>query len=132
MFLDENARSLYVDWETVAAEIVAILRLDAGRHPDDPDLSALVGELSVKSEHFRRWWADHQVLVRTTGQKRYHHPIVGELTIDYQALTLPDDPEQTLFIYTTKPGSPSHEALRLLATWTAETNPAGEASLRRG
>jgi transcriptional regulator with XRE-family HTH domain len=131
MFLDENARSLYVDWETVAAEIVAILRLDAGRHPDDPDLSALVGELSVKSEHFRRWWADHQVLVRTTGQKRYHHPIVGELTIDYQALTLPDDPEQTLFIYTTKPGTPSYEALQLLAHWTQETtNPAPQASAR--
>jgi transcriptional regulator with XRE-family HTH domain len=124
MFLDENARSLYQDWDIVAAETAAVLRLDAGRHPDDPDLAALVGELSVRSKHFRHCWADRKVLVRTTGQKRYHHPVVGELTIDYQALTLPEDPEQTLFIYTTKPGTPSHEALRLLAHWITETAPA--------
>jgi transcriptional regulator with XRE-family HTH domain len=131
MFLDENARSLYPDWDKVAPEYAAILRLDAGRHPDDPELSALVGELSVKSDQFRRWWADHQVLIRTSGQKRYHHPVVGDLTIDYQALTLPDDPDQTLFIYTTKPGTPSYEALQLLAHWTQETTtPAPEPSTR--
>jgi transcriptional regulator with XRE-family HTH domain len=114
VFLDDSARDLYVDWETVA-----VLRLDAGRYPDDPDLSALVGELSVKCEEFRRWWADHQVLVRTTGSKRYRHPIVGDLTVDYQALGHPEDPEQTLFVYTTKPGTPSNTALRLLASWTS-------------
>ena len=123
MFLDPQARDLYVQWEKVAAETVAILRLDAGRHPDDPQLSALIGELSVKSEHFRRWWAEHQVLVRTSGTKLYRHPIVGEVTIDFQALQLPEDAEQTLFVYTAKAGSPSRHALRLLASWNA-TSPA--------
>ncbi|MDY7090723.1 MAG: helix-turn-helix transcriptional regulator [Actinomycetota bacterium] len=116
IFLDENARDLHPDWAVIAAETVATLRVDAGRHPDDPDLSALVGELSVRSEEFRRWWADHQVLARTSGMKRFHHPIVGRLTITYQALTLPDDAEQTLFVYTAPAGSPDQAALRLLQT----------------
>jgi transcriptional regulator with XRE-family HTH domain len=118
VFLDENARDLHAEWAKVAAETVAVLRLAAGRYPDDPELSALVGELSVKSPEFRRWWADHQVVARTTGTKRYRHPLVGDLTLTYQALQIPDDPDQTLFLYTAAPGTPPHTALQLLAQWT--------------
>lgn len=127
MFLDGNARDLHPDWATIAAETAAALRLDAGRYPDDPDLSALVGELSVKSGDFRRWWADHQVLARTSGTKRYHHPVVGDLAVTYQALKLPEDPDQTLFVYTAASGTPAHTALRLLAHWNTDSaadNPA--------
>ncbi|MGA5304767.1 helix-turn-helix domain-containing protein [Nucisporomicrobium flavum] len=121
VFLDAAARDLHPDWAAVAADTVATLRLDAGRHPDDPALGALVGELSVRDEDFRRWWADHRVLARSNGTKRYHHPVVGDLTLTYQALTLPDDPDQTLFVYTATSGTPAHTALRLLAQWSAET-----------
>jgi transcriptional regulator with XRE-family HTH domain len=118
-FLDESTRELYADWEDVARENVAVLRLDAGRHPDDPLLAELVGELAVKSPQFRRWWADHDVRERSHGTKRYHHPLVGDLTIDYESVSLPGDPDQTLCIYTAEPGSASENALRLLAGWTA-------------
>ncbi|MCM0675294.1 helix-turn-helix transcriptional regulator [Micromonospora phytophila] len=121
ILLDDNARDLHPDWQANAAETVATLRLDAGRYPDDPDLSALVGELSVKSEDFRRWWADHQVLARTSGTKRYRHPLVGDLTLTYQALKLPEDPDQTLFIYSAAAGTAAHTALRLLAHWNTDT-----------
>ncbi|WP_036725321.1 helix-turn-helix transcriptional regulator [Patulibacter minatonensis] len=122
VFLDPAARELYVDWEAIARDNVANLRMDAGRHPDDPELSALVGELSVKSPEFAGWWADHDVLRRTHGTKRYHHPIVGEMTVGYEALPLPDDPEQTLFVYTVEPRSTSAQAMELLASWTLETS----------
>jgi transcriptional regulator with XRE-family HTH domain len=128
IFLDDNARDLHPEWAVIAAETVATLRVDAGRHPDDPELSALVGELSVHSEEFRRWWADHQVLARTSGTKRFHHPIVGGLTITYQALTMPDDPEQTMFVYTAPAGSPDHHALRLLQPGTATFSSVSSAS----
>jgi transcriptional regulator with XRE-family HTH domain len=121
VFLDPAARDLHPEWPAVAADTVATLRLDAGRHPDDPALTALVGELSIKDEDFRRWWADHRVLARSSGVKRYHHPVVGELTLTYQALTLPDGPDQTLFVYTAASGTPAHTALRLLAQWSADT-----------
>jgi transcriptional regulator with XRE-family HTH domain len=118
MFLDPAARQLYVEWDQVAADTVAILRLELGRYPDDPALTALVDEVSAASPEFRRWWADHEVHAHTSGHKIYRHPVVGELTVDYQALQLPEDSEQTVFIYTAAVGSPSQEALRLLASWT--------------
>ncbi|GAA5065107.1 transcriptional regulator with XRE-family HTH domain [Thermocatellispora tengchongensis] len=118
VFLDPHARELYTDWPAVAADTAAMLRRDAGRHPDDPALGALVGDLSIRSEHFRRYWSDNKVHRRTTGTKGYHHPLVGDLTITYQALAPADDPDQTLFIYDTEPGSPSEAALHLLARWS--------------
>ncbi|MFE6933226.1 helix-turn-helix domain-containing protein [Streptomyces sp. NPDC057699] len=117
VFLDPHARELYRDWPRVAADTAAMLRLDAGRHPDDPALSALVGDLSIHSEEFRRFWSENKVHRRTTGTKDYHHPLVGDLTVTYQALTPGDDPAQTLFVYGTEPGSPSETSLRLLARW---------------
>ncbi|MFJ8827624.1 helix-turn-helix transcriptional regulator [Streptomyces sp. NPDC102467] len=117
--LAPEAQELYADWEKVAAEMTAILRLDAGRHPDDTRTAELVGELTMKSEHFRRWWNDHKVLNRTFGQKRFRHPLVGALTIDYEAFPLPGDDEQTLFLYLPAQDQTSQEAWRLLASWNA-------------
>ncbi|GAA2541879.1 MULTISPECIES: helix-turn-helix transcriptional regulator [Streptomyces] len=118
VFLDEAARALYADWERVAGDCLAMLRLYAGRHPDDPQLTELIGELSLQSDTFRRMWADHDVIAHTTGTKRLHHPLVGDLTLDYLVLAVEGDPEQTLTIYTPEPASPSAEALGLLASWT--------------
>ncbi|MFJ2212167.1 helix-turn-helix transcriptional regulator [Streptomyces sp. NPDC101062] len=136
VFLDPHARELYTDWATVAADTAAMLRLDAGRHPDDPALSALVGDLSIRSQEFRRYWSDNKVHRRTTGTKGYHHPLVGDLTITYQALTPGDDPDQTLFIYRAEQDSPSETSLRLLASWngptTSETEPAQDPTALRG
>jgi transcriptional regulator with XRE-family HTH domain len=122
MVLAPEPRSLYPDWATVAAEAVGTLRLDAGRYPDDPATRQLVGELAMKSDDFRRWWADHRVVERSHGTKRMRHPIVGELEIHYEAMNLPGDPDQTLFVYTTRAGSPSHDAMRLLSSWLATTD----------
>lgn len=124
VLLDEAARSLYPDWEQVAAEMTAVLRLDAGRHPDDTRTAELVGELAMKSRHFRHWWADHKVFDRTHGHKRHHHPIVGDLTVDYQAFTMPGDSDQTLFLYLPAQDQPSQDAWKLLASWSAQ-GPAG-------
>ncbi|GAA1614455.1 helix-turn-helix transcriptional regulator [Actinoplanes couchii] len=120
VFLDPAARQAYLDWETVAAEVVGTLRLYAGRNPDDVRLNELVGELTIKSPDFRTWWNDLQVHERTHGTKRMIHPAVGEITIRYEALSLPGDDDQTLFLYTTDPGSRSHDNLRLLALWGRE------------
>ncbi|MGW0334710.1 helix-turn-helix transcriptional regulator [Streptomyces sp. NPDC003011] len=119
VFLDEAARTLYADWEQVAGDCLAMLRLYAGRHPDDPQLTELIGELSLHSDTFRRMWADHDVTAHTTGTKRLHHPLVGDLTLEFAVLAVEGDPEQTLVIYTPEPASPSAEALSILASWTS-------------
>jgi hypothetical protein len=117
LFLDEGARSLYVDWPGAARSVVGALHLYAGRNPHDPLLAELVGELSVHDKDFRRWWADQEVSQRTNGRKHYHHPVVGELVLDYEALAPTGDPDQVLGLTTAEPGSPSEERLKLLASW---------------
>jgi transcriptional regulator with XRE-family HTH domain len=124
--LDEAARQLYVDWDKVAAELTAMLHRDAGRHPGDPRIAELVGELSANSEDFRRWWAEHEVLDRTTGHKRFRHPVAGDLTVDYQAFTMPGAPDQTLFVYLPAADRQSQQAWQLLASWNADTPAASE------
>lgn len=119
--LDEAAHSLFADgWEKVASEIVGTLRMDAARHPDDSRTAELVGELSMKSERFRRWWAAQKVGELTHDVKVLHHPMVGHLTLRTEALLLPGDPDQTLVTFLADPGSPSDEALRLLSSWIAD------------
>ena len=117
VFLNPDYRDLFVDWEQKASDMVSFLRMDAGRHPDDPRLSALVGELSVKSEEFRRLWATHDVKEKGHGVKRMRHPLVGDLTLSFETFRLVDDTDQSFLTYHAEPGSASAEALRLLASW---------------
>ncbi|RAN91998.1 hypothetical protein GAR05_06562 [Micromonospora saelicesensis] len=119
-FLDPASRKLFPDWEAKAYDVVGQLRLGAGLHTDDPSLASLIGELSLKSEDFRRLWATHDVKKKTHGVMRLSHPLVGELTLRYETLALPGDPEQLLSTYHAEPGSISEEALRLLASWGAD------------
>ncbi|MFD5188167.1 helix-turn-helix transcriptional regulator [Streptomyces sp. NPDC058357] len=116
-FLDPRMRDLYTDWEDSARACVAYVRMDAATSPADPDLQALVGELSVHDDDFRRWWAAHDVAHKTFGTKRYHHPVAGDLTLDWQILTCPHDPSQSIMVLTAPTATPSHQALRFLASW---------------
>ncbi|MFF7971836.1 helix-turn-helix domain-containing protein [Streptomyces sp. NPDC007905] len=117
VFLRPEYRDLFIDWEQKAIDIVCVLRMDAGCYPDDPRLSALVGELSVKSEEFRRLWATHDVKEKGHGVKRLHHPLVGDLLLSYETFRVADDTDQALITYHAEPHSPSAESLRLLASW---------------
>ncbi|MER5582259.1 helix-turn-helix transcriptional regulator [Streptomyces asoensis] len=125
VFLKPEYRDLFVDWEHKASDVVAQLRMDAGSHPNDPRLSALVGELSVKSEEFRRLWATHDVKEKCHGIQRLHHPLVGGLDLRLESFHQADDHEQMLVTYHAEPNSPSAEALRLLASWGADATRAG-------
>jgi hypothetical protein len=120
MFTDPAFRELCLDWRTNARTCVTHLRLEAARHPGDPGLAALVGELSVGDADFRQWWAGRQMNGLRMGTKRLRHPIVGDLTLDWDSLTCTADPTQKLVIATADPGAPSHDGLVLLASWTAE------------
>lgn len=118
-YLDPAATEFFVDYDKVANDCVAYLRAEAGRDPYDKDLSDLVGELSTRSDEFRRRWAAHDVRYHRTGRKRFHHPLVGDLELDYEAFELAGDPGQRINVYTAPPDSASEEALNLLASWTA-------------
>ncbi|WP_267243073.1 helix-turn-helix domain-containing protein [Streptomyces sp. PR69] len=117
VFLDPNARDLFVDWEGKAKDVVSFLRMYAGCSADDPLLPGLIGELSVKSEEFRTLWAAHTVQDKCFGTKRLHHPLVGEMTLSYETFQLPEDHDLSLVTYHAEPGTRSAESLRLLAGW---------------
>jgi len=127
MFLDPAAPAFYLDWERQAQDVVATLRTEAGRSPQDKALSNLIGELSTRSEHFRTWWAAHNVRFHRTGTKRFQHPVVGDLTLTYEALDLAADSGLRISAYTAEPGTPSDDALKLLATWAATLDQAATA-----
>jgi transcriptional regulator with XRE-family HTH domain len=119
VFLSPKATEFFVDWDTIANDTVGILRAEAGRDPYDKRLSDLIGELSIRSEEFRVRWAAHNVKLHRTGVKRFHHPVVGQLTLDFESLDLPGDPGQKVLVYSAEPGSPSRQALDLLASWAS-------------
>ena len=73
-FLDPAATEFYPDWDRVASDLVAHLRSEAGPNSYDRALTDLVGELSTRSEEFRRLWAAHNVRFHRTGIKRIQSP----------------------------------------------------------
>ena len=119
LFLDTRARTFYPDWETVAHDVVAALHGEAGRNPYDRALSDLIGLLSTRSEDFRLRWASHDVRFHRSGTKRFHHPLVGDLTLAYESLEIPADAGLTLVTYSADPGSDSEARLRELERWSA-------------
>jgi len=121
-FLDPAARDFYPDWDLMAEMCVAVMRAEAGRNPHDKAFQDLVGELSTRSETFRTLWAAHDVRIHGAGTKRFHHPVVGELTLAFEELAITAEPGQVLLVYTAEPGSPSAERLRLLASWGADAD----------
>ncbi|MBI4941788.1 MAG: helix-turn-helix domain-containing protein [Actinobacteria bacterium] len=124
----DAARDLFVDYDQIARDAAAILRLEAGRSPHDKALVALVGELSTRSELFRRHWASQDVRYHRSGRKRLQHPVVGLLDLDFEAMALASGPGLQLNIYTAPDGTPTADALRMLASWAAthDTVPGGQ------
>ena len=123
-FLDSAARRFYPDWDLAADMCVANLRTAAGKDPSDKALHDLVGELSTRSEDFRRRWGAHNVRTHGTGFKHVHHHIVGDLTLAYESLDLRAETGLTMTIYAAEPNSPTAHALTLLASWATPAAPA--------
>ncbi|MGZ4455172.1 MAG: helix-turn-helix transcriptional regulator [Nocardioides sp.] len=126
VFLSPAAADFFVDYDKVQDDSVAFLRAEAGRDPYDKELQDLIGELSTRSERFRQRWAAHDVRYHRTGTKRLHHPLVGDLALDFEAFELAGDEGQRLNVYTAPPDSPTAEALAVLASWSAPAGPRGE------
>jgi transcriptional regulator with XRE-family HTH domain len=124
VFLDPRAKRFFLDWDRVADDTVAMLRAEAGRDPHDRDLTDLIGALSTQSHDFRSRWAAHNVRAHRTGAKRFHHPVVGDLSLTFEMLELAADPGLHLLVLSAEPGTPSHDALKLLGSWAATGDPA--------
>jgi transcriptional regulator with XRE-family HTH domain len=119
-FLDPAARDFYPYWDRVARSSLAALRANSGDLVDDPRLTGLVGELSLKSPEFRELWARHDVRGKAHEAKTFNHHQVGELTLTYDSFTVDSATDQQLVVYQAEPGSTSQQALALLGTVAAD------------
>lgn len=119
IFLDSRARDFYVDWPLACSLTAAMLRYQAGRDPLNSDLTALVGELSMRSRQFRKDWADQDVHEHRTGTKTYRHPVVGEVEVTYDVFAMPGEPGLSITTYTAQEDSETADKLALLSTWAA-------------
>ena len=126
VYLDPAAREFFADWERAADDIAAMLRSEAGSNPHDKQLVELIGELSTRSEEFRTRWAAHNVRFHRNGHKRLHHPVVGTLDLDFEAMEFPAHPGLTLLTYTAAAGTPTADSLKMLASWAATAEQAGD------
>ena len=118
-FLDERSRDFWVDWKRAADDTVGILRVLAGRDPYDKGLTTLIGELSTRSDEFRTRWARHDVHLHRGGAKKINHPVVGRLDLMYDTLPIAQAPGLTMLVYTAEPGTPTADAIAMLASWAA-------------
>ncbi|MFC3997409.1 helix-turn-helix transcriptional regulator [Nocardiopsis sediminis] len=125
-FLDPRGREFFgPGWAESTANTVALLRTEAGRNPHDKGLSDLIGELVTRSDEFRAAWAEHDVRLHHRGVKYVRHPVVGDVTLDFEALHLPAHPTLSLNVLSAEPGSRDDDALKLLAGWAASAGQAG-------
>ncbi|MBA2949662.1 helix-turn-helix transcriptional regulator [Streptomyces himalayensis] len=121
LMLDTASRTLCADWDLAAREAIAMLRLNAAPYPHDPTFATLIDELARANAEFRRLWDTHDVDVCKNGNRRYRHPMAGEIMLHSERLDIMNAPDQALFTYSVIPGSSSDAALRKLAP---TTNPA--------
>jgi transcriptional regulator with XRE-family HTH domain len=119
IFLDPRASDFYVDWPLARSMTAAMLRLAAGRNPLNQELTALIGELSTLSPHFRADWAEQDVHEHRTGRKVYHHPEVGEIDVTFDVFDMPGEPGLSTYTYSVEEGSSSADKFTLLASWAA-------------
>ncbi|RKN20987.1 XRE family transcriptional regulator [Micromonospora musae] len=115
-FLDPHDRELHDDWEQATAAAVGQLRAVMGTEAADPRMVALVGELSNRSERFRRLWVRQDIVRRTGSRTRLHHPEVGDLDLHREKLIVAGTDNQVLVIYHAEPGTASAQALALLGS----------------
>jgi len=116
-FLDRSSRR-FDDWDAVASDVIGMLRLDVGRCPDDVRLRSLVEHMNTRSPLFAEFWEKQRVSVDVPVRKVIRHPTAGALTFDVVGVSPPSDPDQTLFVFTMRTGSPTEKAVaRLMAEW---------------
>ncbi|MGW6796862.1 helix-turn-helix domain-containing protein [Streptomyces chartreusis] len=120
-FFNSSARRFYTDWERMAHFAVGALRIEAGKNPYDRELSNLIGELSTRSDAFRVMWGSHDVHVFRESTKRLNHPLVGDLELDQETMSLPDESGLSVVVYSAPPQTAAEDGLKLLASWCATT-----------
>lgn len=118
LFTDSRFRSLYRDWDETARTIASVLRYTEGNHPGDAQLARLISRLQAASPEFRRLRERREVAQKCGGFKTLHHPVIGEITLAHQSLSVNGRSDLELVLYAAHDDASTH-ALQLLGSWSA-------------
>jgi len=124
LFLHPQADQTCPDRKATVAELTAMLRAQVAAEPGHPRAEELIAGLTAGSAEFARLWGRHDVEETTRGRMRVIHPLVGELSLDWDAYPMPGAPGPVLIVYTTPPGGPDAERLQRLASLAGTPEPA--------
>jgi transcriptional regulator with XRE-family HTH domain len=97
-FTDKRARDLYLDWDAETQQLAGQLRVQLAQHPEDPRGHDLVQALQAASPRFAELWQEQAIARFHGSRKRFHHPTVGDITLDYVKLAAADDTNLIAFL----------------------------------
>jgi transcriptional regulator with XRE-family HTH domain len=117
MFLDPRSQGFFLEWTTLADDLAAALRTEAGRNPRDRALNSLIGDLATGSTEFSTRWARHNVRFHRSARKTLHNRLIGDIELTGDSLELPGE-GLTLIAYTAEPGSRAQQQLDFLTSWS--------------
>jgi hypothetical protein len=87
-FTSPEVRAAMIDWEESTRRMVAEYRAAMAEHVAEPAWKCLVSRLSKASPEFAELWERHEVAAPENRTKRWLHPEVGLLRLDYTHLWL--------------------------------------------
>jgi len=125
LFLHPQADQTCPDRKATVAELTAMLRAQIAAEPGHPRAEELIADLTASSAEFTELWSRHDVEETTRGRMRVNHPLVGELSLDWDAYPMPGAPGPVLIVYTAPQGGPDAERLQRLAGLIGEPDPVG-------
>jgi MmyB-like transcription regulator ligand binding domain len=85
--------------------MVALLRTDSARFPEDPWFNEMIEQLQKESSFFRLWWSRYDVPDDLDGRKEMNHPTLGHLEFDYVTLLAPTHPDLEIILYVSSPST---------------------------
>lgn len=114
MFRDSRVRAAQSNWQSVARYVVASFRADVARAGAAREVQSLVDELCATSPEFSVMWRDNDVQGgHGDGVKVLHHPIAGQLSMEFSGFAVDGRPDLTMVIY--NPATPGDaEKIRAL------------------
>lgn len=125
LFLHPSAHDIWPDWDHVAGQQVARLRLAEPRWAEDEVLRTLLDDLSASAE-FRQRWSALPPGELLHGEVRLDHPDVGRLRLAYETMETSGDLGQQLVTWV-----PADElSTERLGAALGEPAPSGPARLR--
>jgi transcriptional regulator with XRE-family HTH domain len=116
VFAHPAARRLFVRWDDVADDAVAHLRATAGHRVDDPELGALVTELTHATPEFAPRWSRRPVRPMQAGRKLLDHPRAGRLDLAFRVLEIAGTCHHRLVVHSADTASAAERSLEELTS----------------